>query len=178
MPMMAIPVAGPDAGTLARPMSELAAALHAETRLLDELRQNLLRQREAVAGDDPAAVEGTVAAIGRTLFTLEEARRRRSALTRHLSGDATDQLAELERHLGGPLAAPVAEARRAVRAAAEAVQREVRINQVVLRRVLEAGDAFLQQLFSAGMEQAPAYAADARVAAPAVPAGRVLDRQA
>ncbi len=165
---------GDPADEVTRRLGELAASLAHEERLLDELRQSLVRQRGAVAADDPEGIEASVQAIGRTLFTLEEARRRRAALTRHLTGDATEALGELEAHLDRPLPEGFARARRAVREAANAVQREVRINQAVLRRALEAGDAFLQLLFSSTAERVPTYAPAAR--APEGRGGLLLDR--
>jgi len=144
-------------------LEELAAALAHELRLIDDLRQALLRQRTAVAADDPDAIESSVQAIGRTLLTLDEARRRRGALVALVAGSDAVALADLESRLGFPLPAGLIAAREAVRREAEATTRELAINQTVLRRALEAGDAFLQQLFSSTVDPTPTYAPGPRV---------------
>lgn len=144
-------------GETALRLGELTTALTHELRLIDELRAALLRQRAGVAADDSEAIESSVQAVGRTLLTLEEARRRRTQLTAFLTGNHSSELADLERHLGCRLPEALQSAREAVRRAATAAAQDARINQNVLRRALEAGDAFLQQLFSTAIEPAPAY---------------------
>lgn len=163
---------------LTRAMSELSGALRHELRLLEDVRHALQRQRAAVAANDVEAIDDSVAAVGRTLFTLEEARRRRAGLIRQLLGNLGDgSIEELERALGATLPAPIAETRAAVRRAAESVRREGLINQTVLRRCLEAGDAFLQDLFAASGDRTPVY--DARAAQGDAPSRPVLlDRTA
>jgi hypothetical protein len=156
-------------------LRELTAALRQEHRLLEELRAALLRQRAGVAEDDTEMVEGSVHAVGRSLFALEEARRRRLDLTRQLAaGD--DALADLERRIGR-LPADLAAAREDVRRSAEATSHEVAINQRVLRRALDAGDAYLQQLFSSVASPTPAYVPGAR-APEGAPSGLLLNRTA
>lgn len=149
--------AGGTEGTVHRRLDELTGALAHELRLIDDLRQALMRQREAVASDDPEAIESSVHAIGRTLLTLEEARRRRGALIALIAGNSSIALADLETHLGFSVPDDFVAAREAVRRAAEATSRELAINQAILRRALEAGDAFLQQLFSSTADPMPAY---------------------
>lgn len=158
-------------------LGELADALAVEVRMIDELRQALLRQRSGVAADDPAAIDDSVSAMARTLLTLEEARRRRLALTGQLVGGAPVPLTELARVLGPALPAPLAAAIATVRRAALDVAREVAINQHILRRALEAGDAFLQQLFS-GAAPAPAYGTRDRGTDAGPASGVLLDRTA
>ena len=46
-------------------LDELTGALTHELRLIDDLRNALLRQRAAVAADDPEVIESSVHAIGR-----------------------------------------------------------------------------------------------------------------
>lgn len=140
-----------------RRLDDLTAALEHELGLIDDLRQALLRQRAAVAADDPEAIESSVHAIGRTLLTLDEARRHRASLIALVVGNGGIALSELETHLGFTPPDSFAAARDAVRRAAEATSRELAINQTVLRRALEAGDAFLQQLFSSTADPMPAY---------------------
>jgi len=129
-------------------LDELTGALGHELRLIDDLRQALMRQRMAVAAGDPGAIESSVQAIGRTLLTLDEARRRRGALIALIVGNATVALADLEIHLGFSAPGDLVTAREAVRRAAEATSRGLAINQTILRHAAEAGDSFLQELFS------------------------------
>lgn len=157
-------------------VGELVGALQQELRLIEELRQALLRQRAGVAADDAQAIESSVHAIGRTLLTLEEARRRRGTLTALVAGRPGVALADLEQHLGA-LPAGLVAAREAVRRGAEATALDVAINQTVLRRALEAGDAFLQQLFSSTGDPMPVYAPGPR-AGEARPSGLILNRTA
>lgn len=135
----------------------LVAALDKERKLVGELADVLARQRAAVAQDDPDAVDDSVQALGRVMLVLDEARRHRIALVGDVAGDPELSLTMLERRLGNPLPPELNEARRQLRSAAEACAREVRVNQNVLRRALEVGDAYLQTLFSGGHDPAPTY---------------------
>ena len=125
----------------------------------------------------PEAIESSVHAIGRTLLTLEEARRRRGTLTALVAGRPGVALADLEQHLGA-LPAGLVAAREAVRRGAEATALDVAINQTVLRRALEAGDAFLQQLFSSTGRPDAGLRARVPVPAEARPSGLILNRTA
>jgi hypothetical protein len=158
-------------------LSELTTALVHEHRLIEELREALVRQRAGVAADDPAAIEHSVHAIGRTLLTLEEARRRRVSLTALAAGQPGATLADLD-DVMETLPPAFTAAREAVRRAAEATARDVAINQTVLRRALEAGDAFLQQLFSSTADPMPVYAPGPRLAEPRPCGGLLLNRTA
>ena len=147
----------------AKALGELGAVMQQELRLLEELRQALRRQRDGVAAGDAPAIEDSVAAVGRTLLTLDASRRRRGSLVALLAG-ADGSLEQVERAIGMPLPASMLESRAALRRAAESVQREVRTNQTVLRRCLEAGDAFLQELFATASDRTPTYDAGAATA--------------
>jgi hypothetical protein len=162
---------------LERKLVELTGLLEQECRLIDELRQALLRQRAGVAGDDSEVIETSVQAVGRTLLTLDEARRRRSELLGVITGQGDAPLAELEARLGRALPGALSRARESVRRAAEAAAREVAINQHILRRALEAGDAFLQQLFASATDPMPVYTPAARPAETRG-SGLFLNRQA
>ncbi|MEP6571517.1 MAG: hypothetical protein ABJD11_02445 [Gemmatimonadota bacterium] len=157
-------------------LTELAAALTYEARVIDELRQALLRQRAGVAADDAQAIESSVHAMGRTLLTLDEARRRRAALTSLITGGDAAPLDSLEVCLGIPLPASLIAARADLRHSAVLAGQDVAINQHVLRRALDAGDAFLQQLFSAASDPSPGYHASERP--DAAPSGLLLNRMA
>jgi hypothetical protein len=148
--------AGDGEGTVNRRLDELTSALAYELRLIDDLRQALMRQRAAIASDDPDALESSVHAIGRTPLTFEEAGRRRGALVALIAGNSAIALTDLEAHLGFSVPDDFVATREAVRRAAEATSRELAINQTILRRALEAGDAFLQQLFSSTADPIPA----------------------
>jgi hypothetical protein len=158
-------------------LTELTSALVQEHRLIDELREALLRQRAGVAADDPEIIEHSVHAIGRTLLTLEEARRRRTSLTAVIVGRPDAGLTDVDAVVETPPAAFVA-ARDAVRRAAEATARDLAINQTVLRRALDAGDAFLQQLFSSAADPMPVYLPGPRPSEPRPAGGLLLNRTA
>ena len=153
-PMLSLVMEGPKGGAgiaTSALLTDLAGALVQEQRLIGELRQALLRQRAGVATGDLDLIDGSVYAIARTRLTLEEARRRRASLTASVGGRPGIALSELESFVG-VLPAPLLAAREAVRRAAEATAHDLAINQKVLRRALEAGDAFLQQLFSSAFD--------------------------
>jgi hypothetical protein len=137
------------AAALSARLSDLAGALVQEQRLIEELRQALLRQRAGMASGDSEVIDGSVYAITRTLLTLEEAGRRRTSLTAAVMGRPGLALSDLELFVG-VLPAPLFEAREAIRRAAEATAHDLAINQRELRRALDAGDAFRQQLFCEG----------------------------
>jgi hypothetical protein len=129
-------------------LGELQNALSEERVLIEDLGQVLLRQREGVAADDQEVVEATLHAISRMLLTLEEARRRRTALITLVIGTPGIALEDLQPPLGIPLPVGFMEARAQVRRAGEAIAADMAINQDVLSRALEAGAAFRQELFS------------------------------
>jgi hypothetical protein len=158
-------------------MEDLAKALLYEASVIEELRQALLRQRAGVAADDAEQVESSIHAMGRTLLTLEEARRRRGALTALIAGSDPIPLEKLEALFGGILPPQVENARARVKRAALTTAQEVAINQHILRRALEAGDAFLQRLFSMASDPAPSYQRN-ESAAEAPRAGLILNRTA
>jgi hypothetical protein len=159
-------------------MTDLAQALLYEANVIEELRQALLRQRAGVSADDAEQVEASIHAMGRTLLTLEEARRRRGALTALISGAENTPLERLEAMFGGILPAELESARARVKRAALATAQDVAINQHILRRALEAGDAFLQRLFSMGADPAPSYQRSDSAPDAAPRAGLILNRTA
>ncbi len=160
-------------------MGDLAQALLYEANVIEELRQALLRQRAGVAADDAEQVESSIHAMGRTLLTLEEARRRRGALTALISGSDPTPIEKLEVMFGGVLPPELENARSKVKRAALATAQEVAINQHILRRALEAGDAFLQRLFSMAADPAPSYQRkDSAPEAASARSGLILNRMA
>lgn len=128
---------------------QVVRAFNDEARLAEEMRDLLVRQRTAVAGNDHEALDDSVLAINRTLLTMDEARVLREELLRALSGADDGEIPPLERILGDPAPHQAAAARQRLKTAAHGVAREAAINHRILGRAAEAGDAFLQQLFAA-----------------------------
>jgi hypothetical protein len=152
----------------------LSRALDAERALIDDLRQALLRQRAGIAADDSGSIEVSAQIISRLLVALADARHRRTQLLTTLTGGRQVPLAQLEAVLGRAIPPVLQESRDAIRGAAEAVAREVSINQHVLRKALEAGDAFLQRLFASSVNPMPVYAP----APAATPHGVLINQRA
>jgi hypothetical protein len=143
-------------------VGDLARALDRETEVIHALRDALIEQRAGVASAEADAVNASVDGIGRILLALDEARLHRAAMLSTIVGDPTLPLDRLESALGASLPPKVAAARLTLRHAAEEVAREVSINRAVLHRAVEAGEAFLQALFSAATDPTPVYAAPER----------------
>ena len=170
---------------LSRPSSDasvhldaLCAALIAETGLVAGMRQALLAQRAAIAANDGEAVQASIADIGRVVQGLGEARQRRRHILQLLCGDSMLALDEVEAAIGWPFPEAVREARRVLRREAEGVTRDVSINHRVLRGAVEAGDRFLQELFSSWGTSTPTYSASDGRDDPARPAGVLLNKVA
>ena len=158
-------------------LDALRAALLREAELAVQLRDELVQQRGAVASGEPVSVDRSSEATSRLLLALDEAKRRRADIVAALTGDPAVPLDHLEAQLGQSLPPAVESARLTLRRAAADVSREASINRVVLRRAVEAGEAFLQDLFSGGEPRPPSYGAQTP-APPPSPAGRLLDRTA
>ncbi len=154
----------------------LTRALEAERRLINDLRQALLRQRAGIAAADTSAIEASAQVISRTLSSLSQARRTREQLVTALAGDASVPLAQLEDALGGTVPPALRDARAALRASATATASEVAINQHVLRRALEAGNAFLQRLFASAANPLPMYSPAPK--RPSTPSGVLVNQRA
>ncbi|HTS87720.1 MAG TPA: hypothetical protein VMG41_04445 [Gemmatimonadales bacterium] len=159
-------------------LADLVDGLLYEAHVIGELRQALLRQRAGVAADDAEAVESSVQAMGRTLLTLDEAKRRRAALTALITGGEPAPLDRLESLLGGSVPPELEEARTMLKRAALQAAQDVAINQHILKRALEAGDLFLQKLFSMAGDPAPSYARGEQPRDTTPPSGLILNRTA
>ena len=144
---------------LAAPLDALRGALVAETILVVTLREALVTQRAAIAQNSAPDVHATIADIGRLLQALADARRVRGQALHALCGDTALPLDAVEATLGFAFPSPVQEARRALRREAQAVTHEVAINHRVLRGAVEAGERFLQDLFSTLGDSTPTYTA-------------------
>ena len=127
-------------------VAELAQILMDEARLVGDLRRVLIEQRTAVGEGGAGAVEGSVQELNRALLTLRVAQKRRKTLALLIAGGEQVTLEGLEGMLAERMTPELRAAVVSVRAAASAVAREVAVNQVVVLRALDVGDAFLRQL--------------------------------
>jgi hypothetical protein len=168
----------PSEPSVSERLTDLAEALLYEASIIEELRQALLRQRAGVAADDADAVESSIHAMGRTLLTLDEAKRRRAALTTLIAGGEPAPLDRLETLLGGTVPREIDEARTLVKRAALQTAQEIAINQHILKRALETGDLFLQKLFSMAGEPTPGYGRGENPVEYAPQSGLILNRTA
>jgi hypothetical protein len=159
-------------------LRELAGAFEQEAETVRALREELLRQRAGVAANDVAAVGASADAIGRIILTLQEARRRRVALLADLTGDGALPIDRLEEALKAPLPPALDRSRRLLRQSARDASREAAINHHVLRHAVDAGEAFLQALFSSAAEPAPVYRSPERPSDPGVAPGVIVNRKA
>jgi hypothetical protein len=170
------PVAPATSGT-AQSLDRLTAALEHEIVAVRELGEALVQQRSAVAASDIAAVNASVDDVGRLLLAVDEARRHRVAVAAELGGRPGASLEEFEPTPGTPGAGAYAAARTALRREAEKAAHEAAVNRAVLRSAVEAGDAFLQTLFSSAVDPSPVYGAAEHQARPRSP-GFILNRRA
>lgn len=159
-------------------LNDLVESLLYEAHVIGELRQALLRQRAGVAADDAEMVESSVHAMGRTLLTLDEAKRRRAALTALIAGGEPTPLDRLESLLGGSVPRELEEARALLKSVALQAAQDVAINQHILKRALEAADLFLQKLFSMAGDPPPGYGCSDQQADSVPQSGLILNRMA
>lgn len=164
------------AGPAAEGVRSLLAGLGIEIGLLRDLRNGLLQQREALARDDAAELERVVHDIGRTLLALRETRRERARLVEIVTGDADSTLPDLVQRLTIAEAEPCRAAVGELHLAARAAQRELEVNQRVIRKAIETGEQFLHQMLtaSAGPEPPVGYPAAAAQAS----SGLLLNQRA
>jgi hypothetical protein len=137
--------------TLSQPHRErerdrlLVDVLNAETRILSELAEAMITQRNAIATDDLPTVETTIQLTSSLLAAVQDIRRRRAELME--ASEMERPMLRLVTDQGGTSGAVRAAAQHLYEAA-NRVAREGAMNQTVLRRVLDSGEAFLQELFS------------------------------
>jgi hypothetical protein len=124
----------------------LADTLRSEAALLTELSATMQRQRDAVARDDLDSIDESVFATHRVLTTLGETRRRRRMLAELLGENSDLSLSALERYFRGAPPANVRAATDELSEAARNLQRQVDLNRRVLRRAIEASDAYVRSL--------------------------------
>lgn len=135
-------------GSALRGFADLTLALERECRLIEELRQAVIRQREAVPAGDLHGMESSIRLASRALLTLQENRRYRSTLLRQLVGDPAQPLADLDRRFESVLPEPFLAARRRMQSSAAGVAEEVWRNQELLLATLRERDALLRELLT------------------------------
>ncbi len=167
----------PAATTATQSLERLTAALEHEIVAVRDLGEALVQQRSAVAASDITRVNASVDDVGRLLLAVDESRRHRVAVVAELGGDPGASLEEFEPPAGAHGAGAYVAARAALRREAEKAAREAAVNRTVLRSAVEAGNAFLQALFSSAEEPSPVYRAAEHPATPKSP-GFILNRRA
>ena len=109
-----------------RDLEHLADTLNQEARLLDDLRDALVRQRTGVARNDADAIEDSIHNMGQVLSTLAETRSRRTVLMTLVTGSERTLL-----HLAAALPTQLPDvletARDSARRSATAVTRELSV---------------------------------------------------
>jgi len=149
-------------------VNDILASAQGERRLLIELRAALARQRAGVAANDSAEIEIASCAVSHAILTLDQARRRREDLQRMVGNGSSLRLESLERH-AGPIEG-LARLRESLRTEAEGAINDLALTQVVLQGAMQAGDAWLQALFTSVSQVTPSYQ-------PPTPAGRPAQRR-
>jgi hypothetical protein len=133
----------------------LLTALHdavvSEHRLLDDLIDQMRRQREAVSRDDIQGVDDSTFATHRILATLSQARQRRRQLNVLLNGSEEMTLREIEHLLGDLVDLRFRDARQRLEQAVEVLTREVGRNRMMLREALTKTDQHVRTLAGASM---------------------------
>lgn len=163
--------------TTAQPdIDALASALDGEARLLVDLAETLRRQRTGVANDDVELVDESVYGSWRVMRTLEEARRRRSALTVRVFGSDIAP-SDWDAELGATMPPALCPARDRLLVTAEAVARDIAINQRVLQRAIQNGEQAVRTLFGAPAETAPCYGASSAAPVAAPGSASLINRQ-
>jgi hypothetical protein len=156
-------------------LAELSRAIAHECELVLALDGALQEQRASVASGSPETIHASADAIGRALHTLEEAKRRRGGLVFDLTGRTDTPLEHIETSYATALPGEFGERRLALRAAAQQAAQSAAINRSVLRHVIDAGEAYLQALFSSGDPAAGYGTAERRDDGTA---GAILNRRA
>ena len=128
----------------------LAEVVSQESRALEEFAGVLERQRAAVSAGDRPALDHSVEDLDRLLLRLAKQREQRQSMIDSLSGERGWSLTQFVDRLGESVPLALSQAQRQLRHAAESAARASRVNNVVLRRVLDSERTFLQSLFTDG----------------------------
>jgi hypothetical protein len=138
-------------------LEALTDALVAEHKLIDELIEVMLRQRQAVGVDDLQAVDDSVFATHRLLLTLGEARKRRRAINRMLGFNEETGVRQLSDVLGTQMTPRLRTERDELQNAARKLSTEIEINRRILREALAHSESFVRAMRGVPAEQAPSY---------------------
>lgn len=131
-----------------RAQHPLSQALSAETELIGSLRTALWHQRAGVAESDPAKVETATMAIARIAVAMGQVRKERFSLIDAITGSGVSGLDAAIEALPVEFRPALEHVRDRLRDEIVAATQDATITQLVLRRALQSGEAFLQQLFS------------------------------
>ena len=156
----------------------LACALDHEAIVVEELAGALRRQRGVVASGDARALDENVEAVGRLMRTLEEARHQRIEAMASLAGGEDPSLGALATALEIRLPEALTRAGERLRQAAGQVVHEASLNRMLLKRAMDAGQEYLQTLFSAAAGPTPGYLPGERRDPGGGASGVLLDRSA
>lgn len=141
---------------------DMAGVLAQETRLLETLVSEVLRQRRGIAENDVALVDETVQGTQRILLTLGEARQKRRTVIRMLVGETLAESQELERILVGRMTPDSRAAWTELKAAAEVLSRELETNRKLLEEAIQLGEDFVRTLYGVTSANSGAYTARAQ----------------
>lgn len=129
-------------------VSRLTENLRTEARLLRTLGDLLEAQRDAVATDDLAGVEGSVHAVERVLMTLRQARRTRGGILERLGLPGTTRLSALDGTLGTDMTPELAGEIDGLRTLARDIERRLAFNGRLLQHAMERGDRMLRTVYA------------------------------
>lgn len=130
-------------------LAALSDALLSERKLIDNLTDVVLRQREAVAADDIQAVDDSVFATHRLLLTLGEARKGRRAINAMAGCREETGVKHLEEALGDWMTPALRSARDELQTAAARLSREIGINRRILREAIANSDSMVRTMVGA-----------------------------
>ena len=130
-------------------LDTLYDALVSERKLLDDLIQQMRRQRAAVGADDIDGVDDSTFATHRILATLGQARQRRRQLNVLLSGNEDTTLRQVEDLLGARMDGRLKDARNRLTHSADMLAREVGMNRKLLREAITSNDQHVRTLSGA-----------------------------
>jgi len=127
-------------------LEALTDALASEKKLVDDLIDVILRQRQAVAVDDLQAVDDSVFATHRLLLTLGEARKRRRSINRLLGYEEDLGVRQLGDVLGTQMTPRLRAQRDDLQHAARRLTTEIDINRRILREALAHSESYVRAM--------------------------------
>lgn len=149
-PVYSLPQSSPSGAPWPALIDGLTDALKSEKRLLEDLTTAMVRQREAVAADDLAAIDDSVFAVQRILLTLGEARKRRRTLNARLGQPEDLPIKEILERLAPIVTDALRRARDDLQLAAERLARDVATNRQLLREALSSSEEMVRTLAGIG----------------------------